>query len=92
MSTRVPAIAGTPLWGIENGQSGDNRERLASAFVQQASPSGDPEASLRAFEEFHACHRPLLHVGDEKGRHLDEALAAKAPMRVLEVGTYLGSI
>ena len=34
--------------------------------------------------------RPLLHVGERKGEHLDAAVRARRPARALELGSYLG--
>ncbi|CAE8698676.1 unnamed protein product, partial [Polarella glacialis] len=73
-----------------DGQAGDQREAQSSAHLQAAATPGDPEAALTAFEDFHATTKPLFHIGPEKGRHLDAAVSARAPMRVLEVGAYMG--
>eukprot|EP00928_Gymnodinium_smaydae_P089763 TRINITY_DN73677_c0_g1_i1.p2 TRINITY_DN73677_c0_g1~~TRINITY_DN73677_c0_g1_i1.p2 ORF type:complete len:116 (+),score=11.69 TRINITY_DN73677_c0_g1_i1:32-349(+) len=79
-----------PVYYEAGGQCGDGRERKASAFVRAKAAPGDAVAALDAFEEFHAKHRPLLHVGPQKGAHLDDAVRARAPLRVLELGTYIG--
>eukprot|EP00435_Cladocopium_sp_Y103_P072337 s251_g40.t1 len=69
-------------------KAGDSREQLATEQVLRA--SRDPEAVLKAFEDFHVQCKPLLHVGPLKGRHLDDAVRRSSPSLVLELGSYLG--
>lgn len=74
----------------EDGQAGDGREDRASEFVRIQAETGKPDEALTAFEEFHSTSRPLLHIGAEKGKHLDAAVRARRPGRCLELGAYLG--
>ncbi|CAE7350428.1 COMT [Symbiodinium necroappetens] len=67
-----------------------SRERMACEHVLASARKGDAEGLLKAFEDFHLHCRPLLHVGERKGEHLDAAVRARRPARALELGSYLG--
>ncbi|CAE7539199.1 unnamed protein product [Symbiodinium natans] len=69
---------------------GTSRERMACDHVLGTVPQGDAEGLLKAFEDFHLHCRPLIHVGGQKGEHLDAAVRERKPKRALELGTYLG--
>jgi catechol O-methyltransferase len=71
-------------------QVGDGREaRLAEYVVARARP-GDPADAIRVVDEYCYTRSFLINVGDEKGRILDDAVAAARPARILELGTYCG--
>lgn len=71
-------------------QVGDGREEEVAAYVLGRAPRGDLDAAIRAIDEFAYREKFLINVGDEKGRILDAAVTRVAPMRVLELGTYVG--
>jgi predicted O-methyltransferase YrrM len=57
----------------EVGNYGDARERVASEYLLKHAPPNDPNAALAALE--HSSLRwTLLHLGKEKGEHLDRAV------------------
>jgi catechol O-methyltransferase len=67
------------------------RIESALAFATQHATRGDPESVLSALDTYARGHRFLMNVGDEKGRILDEVVAALGPgARVLELGCFCG--
>ena len=88
----------------EVGNYGDKREYYASKYVLEHSKPKDPEQVLEALENFDV-RWTMLHLGKEKGEYLDFALKelilqrrnneipgrdGSHPIRVLEVGSYIG--
>jgi len=59
----------------EVGNYGDKREHYASKYVLEHAPPNDPEACIRSLEEFDV-RWTMLHLGQEKGEHLDRAVRA----------------
>lgn len=88
----------------EVGNYGDGREEYASKYLLEQALPNDPAATLVALEEF-GQRWSLLHLGKEKGRHLDrfvrEVQTGTSPpppveprrkerIRALEIGSYIG--
>eukprot|EP01062_Namystynia_karyoxenos_P011695 TRINITY_DN141_c6_g1_i1.p1 TRINITY_DN141_c6_g1~~TRINITY_DN141_c6_g1_i1.p1 ORF type:complete len:322 (+),score=97.87 TRINITY_DN141_c6_g1_i1:83-967(+) len=67
-------------------------------MVLHTAKEGDPESIIDAMDKFSwgpkgsgMMWRPLLmHVGDHKGKFLDDAVKAARPMVAVELGAYLG--
>ena len=57
----------------EVGNYGDGREHCASTYLEKNAPPNDPDAALAALEEFDV-RWTMLHLGKEKGEHLDRAV------------------
>lgn len=67
------------------------RETELLRFVQSHAAQGDAQAALAAVEEFCSTRRLWLKVaGGQKAQLLDAILGATRPMRILEVGCYVG--
>jgi len=87
----------------EAGNYGDQREYYASKYLLEHALPNDPEACLKALEDFDV-RWTMLHLGREKGEHLDRAVVDaircrscnwtgnghQRPIRALEVGAYIG--
>lgn len=58
-------------------------------FVESNATKGDPESVLRAFDEWRAYY-PQYSLGREKTDKYAEVLRARAPMTVVEIGTFFG--
>lgn len=57
----------------EVGNYGDGREYHASKYVREHAQQNDPDAVLKALEDFDV-RWTMLHLGKEKGHYLDRAL------------------
>lgn len=75
---------------LKNWQVGDGREEQCARFVTERAPRGDLDAAIAAIDEFAYRHKFLINVGDEKGAILDAAVERARPMRMLELGAYVG--
>lgn len=64
-------------------------DRLAE-FVQQNATQGDPHSVLATVDKFCWEKHWMMHVGDKKGKILDDILKQYKPNTVLELGTYCG--
>jgi catechol O-methyltransferase len=71
-------------------QVGDGREQELETYVLEDAREGDVDDAIRAIDEFCYGRSFMMNVGDEKGEILDRAIAATAPVRLLELGTYCG--
>ncbi|HYD49998.1 MAG TPA: O-methyltransferase [Terriglobales bacterium] len=71
-------------------QVGDGREEAAARFVLAHAPAGDIDAAITAIDEYAYKHSFLINVGDEKGAILDNVIRRERPLRVLELGAYVG--
>jgi catechol O-methyltransferase len=71
-------------------QVGDGREEALAEHVLATTPSGDPDAAIRAIDEFCSERSVMMNVGDEKGEILDRAVRRAAPSLLLELGAYCG--
>jgi len=76
-----------------SGQSQDPAEHLANHVVA-TSPAGDVKAALQTFIAFSEGHGLGMHLGQEKGDHLEIAVAQglpeAGPATVLEMGCHAG--
>ena len=75
---------------LKEWQVGDGRERRALEHVLRTAPAGDLGAAIDAIDDFAYRQGYLINVGDEKGAILDRELAKVRPLRVLELGAYVG--
>lgn len=75
---------------LKNWQVGDGREEKLAQTVLAKAKKGDALDVIRVIDEFAWGESFLMNVGDEKGAILDTALKARAPRRILELGTYCG--
>jgi catechol O-methyltransferase len=66
------------------------KELAVLDYVQRNAPAGDPQAVLRAMDEFAVRKRWMMNVGPAKGSILEEALRSANARRVLEIGAYCG--
>lgn len=71
-------------------QVGDGREHALAEYVVQRARPGDVGDAIRVVDEFCYTRSIMIHVGDEKGALLDNAVRRVAPRLVLELGTYCG--
>ncbi len=58
-------------------------------YVRDRAPPGDPEAVIRAIDEFSAAY-PMYKIGPQKGRILDELVRVAQPALVVELGSFVG--
>jgi catechol O-methyltransferase len=75
---------------LKEWQVGDGREQRALEHVLATAPAGDISAAIAAIDDFAYRQGFLINVGDEKGEILDGVLARTRPLRVLELGAYVG--
>nr|XP_054507866.1 transmembrane O-methyltransferase [Agelaius phoeniceus] len=70
--------------------TGTSREQRAFQYVLAHAIPGDPHHILQTFDQwcYHCEH--LSCVGPDKGRIVERVLLERAPLRVLELGTYCG--
>src|SRR5579872_7283430 len=66
-------------------QVGDGREEALADFVVAETHPGDLDAAIAAVDRFCYERSVMMHVGDEKGAILDEAVRKVHPRRLLEV-------
>jgi len=71
-------------------QVGDGREQAALEHVLAHATPGSIEAAIEALDDFAYRHKFLMSVGREKGGILDGVIERTHPLRVLEVGAYVG--
>jgi catechol O-methyltransferase len=71
-------------------QVGDGREEAAAGYVVAHAPAGSIDAAIAAIDRFAYRHKFLINVGDEKGAILEAAIDRVKPLRVLELGAYVG--
>ncbi|MEM9091520.1 MAG: O-methyltransferase [Cyanobacteria bacterium P01_F01_bin.53] len=82
-------LIGMPKF-LKTWQVGDRREEKLVQHVLKNSSKGDALGVLQAIDEFAWTQSYLINVGDEKGKILDDAIKAKEPKNILELGTYCG--
>lgn len=71
-------------------QVGDGREQAVLEYVLGKAPAGSLDAAITAIDDY-ALHRKfLMNVGAEKGHILDGVIERARPLRVLEIGAYIG--
>jgi len=75
---------------LKEWQVGDGREQEALDYVLAHARRGDLDGAIAAIDEFAYRRKVLINVGDEKGAILDAALERAQPLRVLELGAYVG--
>src|ERR1043165_9047922 len=75
---------------MKNWQVGDGREEKLAVYVLKNAQKGNAPDVLRVIDEYAYTQSFLINIGDEKGQILDEALQAKKPGHILELGTYCG--
>ena len=68
---------------------GNTKEGKAAQYVVSNSKEGDIGSILKAFESY-GNKEFLMHVGNERGKILDDNIIKYTPMRILELGVYLG--
>ncbi|XP_054020833.1 transmembrane O-methyltransferase homolog [Dryobates pubescens] len=83
------------LWGVALGWLRDRlsrvpREQRAFQFLLAHAVPGDPRHILRTFDLWCQRREHLSCVGPVKGRIVERLLAERAPLRLLELGTYCG--
>jgi catechol O-methyltransferase len=71
-------------------QVGDGREEALADYVFAETSRGDLDGAIAAVDRFCYERSVMMHVGDEKGAILDDAVRRAGPRRLLEVGTYCG--
>lgn len=71
-------------------QVGDGREEGAARHVIATAPAGDLDATIAAIDVYAYEQSFLINVGDEKGKILDGVVERAGPLRVLELGAYIG--
>ncbi|XP_062423485.1 transmembrane O-methyltransferase [Rhea pennata] len=69
---------------------GAPREQRALRFVLAHAAPGDPRHVLRTLDRWSEAREHLSSVGPRKGRILERLLRERAPLAVLELGTYCG--
>jgi catechol O-methyltransferase len=75
---------------LKNWQVGDGREQAVLDHVLATTPAGDIDAVIAAIDGYAYKQKYLINVGDEKGAILDGVIERAKPMRVLELGAYVG--
>jgi len=75
---------------LKEWQVGDGREQAVLDHVLKTAPAGNIEAAIAAIDDYAYHQKFLINVGDEKGKILDDVLERAKPMRVLELGAYVG--
>jgi catechol O-methyltransferase len=75
---------------LKEWQVGDGREQAVLEHVIATAPAGNVDAAIAAIDDFAYKQSFLINVGDEKGKILDGVLERAKPMRVLELGAYVG--
>ena len=75
---------------LRDWQVGDGREQAVLDHLRENVPAGDLDAAIAGIDDFAYSQKYLINVGDEKGAILDAALLRIRPLRVLEVGAYVG--
>jgi catechol O-methyltransferase len=82
------------IFGMKNllkeWQVGDGREQAVLDHVLATAPAGDIDAAIAAIDDYAYRQKYLINLGDEKGAILDAVLDRSKPMRVLELGAYIG--
>jgi len=69
----------------------DGREQQCLEYVRSAaSASRSPAAVIKAIDEYCYKSKWMMNVGDVKGKILEDCLDRVQPLRVLELGTYVG--
>jgi len=68
---------------------GVSPEEKLLRFVVKNATEGDPESVLRAIHTFCAIN-PMMHVGETKGRILDQTISRHEPKIAVEFGAYCG--
>ncbi|GAB4818177.1 hypothetical protein N2152v2_005223 [Parachlorella kessleri] len=64
-------------------------QELLEVVLQSASK--DPESVLQTIDNYCWTKNWMMHIGDQKGKVLEEAVAAAQPIKTaLEIGTYCG--
>jgi catechol O-methyltransferase len=75
---------------LQEWQVGDGREQAVLEYVLSKATAGSLDATIAAIDDY-AYHRKfLMNVGAEKGGILDEVIERTRPLRVLEIGAYIG--
>jgi catechol O-methyltransferase len=85
----IRMILGAPNL-LKNWQVGDGREEKLAAYVLKNAPKGNAAEVIKVIDDYAYNESFLINVGDEKGKILDDALVARKPKHVLELGTYCG--
>lgn len=75
---------------LKDWQVGDGREQAALDHVLATAPAGDINAAIAAIDDYAYRQKYLINLGDEKGAILDTVLDRIKPIRVLELGAYVG--
>jgi len=75
---------------LKNWQVGDGREQAVLDHVLATAPAGDIDAVITAVDGYAYRQKYLINVGDEKGAILDTVIERAKPLRVLELGAYVG--
>ena len=58
--------------------------------MQKNAKKGDAESVIKTVDKFCWDGKWMMHIGDVKGKILDDAVKKHKPMKVLELGTYCG--
>ncbi|XP_067161714.1 transmembrane O-methyltransferase homolog [Apteryx mantelli] len=75
---------------LQDRLTGVPREQRAFQYVLAHAIPGDPRHVLRTFDQWCRRCEHLSNVGPRKGRILERLLQERAPLAVLELGTYCG--
>jgi len=70
--------------------SGVSREEQLLRHIVEKAKEGDPESVLKAVDDFCYSTSLMMHVGDVKGRILDELVSRHKPKVAVEFGAYCG--
>lgn len=69
----------------------EGMEEALLQHVKLTAPAGDPDKVLSTIDEYCWTSKSFfMNVGDVKGKIVDEAILAKNPVSVLELGAYCG--
>lgn len=65
-------------------------EDQLALFVEQTAIKKDPESVIKQIDEFCWSRHWMMHIGDKKGKILDDIVMRHKPKIILELGTYCG--
>lgn len=65
-------------------------EEQLALFVKLTALKDDPESVIKQIDEFCWSKHWMMHVGDKKGKILDDIITRHKPKIILELGTYCG--
>ncbi|GAB4818178.1 hypothetical protein N2152v2_005224 [Parachlorella kessleri] len=67
------------------------KEQALLELVLNSAKKGDPESALQTIDNYCWSQSWMMHIGDVKGKVLEEAVAAAQPIKTaVELGTYCG--